>query len=159
MVRKVVKGLNFAMISNFIFSGTLGNQCFEINFFKSGSAREVYSFQMTNGCFIAVTLGFGPCSDGIFRSSMGRILLTWRVATSTLAIFLSTKFAFDIFQGNDIWDTILRSPAMAKSEDAYLHKIGLYGFYYEVFSRLVGQCAFREHGKLDSQFLSQNHPT
>ena len=168
MVRKVVKGLNFAMISNFISNGTLGNQFFEMNFFKSGSAREVFnSFQMTNGYFIAVTLWFGPCSDGIVRSSMGRILLTWRVATSTLAIFLSTKFAFDIFQGNDIWDTILRSPAMAKSEDAYLHKIGLYGFYYEVFGRLVGQCAFREHGKLGllfyldwkSQFLSQNHPT
>ena len=165
MIRKLVKGLNFAMISNFISNGPLENQFVEMNFFKSGSAREV-SFKITNGYFIAVTFRFGPCSDGIFRSWMGRIFLTRRVATSTLAVFLSTKFASDIFQGNEIWDTILKSPVMFKSEFA-LHKVRLYRFSYEVFSQLVGQYAIHEKANLSllfyldwrSCFLSQNHPT
>ena len=167
MIRRLVKGLNFAMISNLISSGHLGNQFLEMNFFKSGFAREVYSVQISSGYLIAFTFWFGPFSDEIFRLSMGRIFLTWRLATSTLAIFLSKMFTSDTFQGNEIWDAILRSPAMFLSKNAFLHKVVLYRFYYKVFSQLVGQYAFHEHDKLcllfhldlRSQFLSQNHPT
>ena len=163
MIRRLVKGLNFAMISNFISNGPLGNQFLEMNFFKSGFARED-SAQITSGYLFAFTL---PFSDEIFKLSMGRIFLTWRLATSTLTIFLSKKFTSDIFQGNGIWDAILKSPAMFLSENEFFHKVGLYRFYYEVFSQLVGQYAFHKHDKLcllfhldlRSQFLSQNHPT
>ena len=163
MRRKLVKGLNFAMISDSISNGPLGNQFLEMNFFKSGFAREDTA-QITSGYLFAFTL---PFSDEIFRLSMGRIFLTWRLATSTLAIFLSKKFTSDTFQGNEIWDAILRSPAMFMSKNAFLHKVVLYRFYYKVFSQLVGQYAFHEHDKLcllfhldlRSQFLSQNHPT
>ena len=163
MIRRLVKGLNFAMISNFISNGPLGNQFLEMNFFKSGFARED-SAQITSGYLFAFTL---PFSDEIFKLSMGRIFLTWRSATSTLTIFLSKKFTSDTFQGNGIWDAILKSPAMFMPENAFLHKVVLYRFYYKVFSQLVGQYAFHEHDKLcllfhldlRSQFLSQNHPT
>lgn len=163
MIRRLAKGLNFAMISNFISIGPLGNQFLEMNFFKSGFARED-SAQITSGYLFAFTL---PFSDEIFKLSMGGIFLTWRSPTSTLTIFLSKKFTSDTFQGNGIWVAILKSPAMFLSENAFLHKVGLYRFYYEVFSQLVGQYAFHKHDKLcllfhldlRSQFLSQNHPT